>query len=177
MLPFPTPIHTLYGFFVLAAPILAPLACILAATAITMLVLVRRRFVKLALGRNGSLEESVTILSREVKELKTFRTEIEKHLKLVEARLQGSFQGYGVVRFNPFSGDGSGGNQSFAIAFLDERHNGVVLSTLYARDRVGVYAKPIEKGISTYELTEEEQDALEKAKQAISAHKTPRKTA
>lgn len=122
---------------------------------------------RLSLGRSGSLEESLTILSRDMKELQTFRSELEKYLKLAEVRLRGSVQGVGMVRFNPFSGDGSGGNQSFAIAFLDERLCGVVLSTLYARDRVGVYAKPIENGTSTYELTAEEKSAVEKATHSI----------
>ena len=126
---------------------------------------------RLALGRGGSIEETISILSRDTKELQTFRAELEKYLKLAESRLRGSLQGISVVRFNPFSGDGSGGNQSFCIALLDERHSGVVLSTLYARDRVGVYAKPIENGVSTFELTKEEQDAVEKATKSIAEHK------
>ena len=126
---------------------------------------------RLALGRNGSIEESVTILARDMKELQTFRTELEQYLKYAELRLRGSLQGYGMVRFNPFAESGGSGNQSFAIAFLDEGHSGVVLSTLYARDRVGVYAKPLESGVSTYELTKEERDAVEKAKQSIAENK------
>jgi len=90
---------------------------------------------------------------------------------LAELRLRSTLQGVGLVRFNPFEGQGQGGNQSFAIAFLDEYSNGVVLSTLYARDRVGVYAKPIEKGISTYELTNEEKEAIERARDTLVAHK------
>ena len=76
-----------------------------------------------------------------------------------------------MVRFNPFSGDGSGGNQSFAAAFLDEKGSGVVLSSLYARDRVGLYAKPIEKGASSFELTKEEKEALERAQESIAKRK------
>lgn len=125
----------------------------------------------MALGRGGSIEETISILSRDTKELQAFRIELEKYLKLAELRLRGSLQGIGVVRFNPFSGDGSGGNQSFCIALLDERASGVVLSTLYARDRVGVYAKPVEAGVSTFELTQEEQDAIEKAKKSVAEHK------
>ncbi len=126
---------------------------------------------RLSLGRNGSIEETIAILSRDTKELQVFRSELEKYLKLAELRLRGSLQGIGVVRFNPFSGDGSGGNQSFCVALLDERYSGVVLSTLYARDRVGVYAKPVEQGVSTFELTAEEQEAIEKAKKSIAENK------
>ena len=154
-----------------AVPWVAAGAFLLSVIALLFLLSLRRRLGRLALGRGGSIEETISILARDTKELQVFRAELEKYLKLAELRLRGSLQGIGVVRFNPFSGDGSGGNQSFAIALLDERFSGVVLSTLYARDRVGVYAKPVEAGVSTFELTKEEQDAIEKAKKAIAEHK------
>lgn len=126
----------------------------------------RRRLSRLALGRNGSIEESIAILTRENKELKAFRAELEAYLKIAESRLRGSVRGVGLVRFNPFE-QGQGGNQSFALALLDERGSGAVVSTLYARDRVGVYAKPVEGGVSTFDLTPEEKEAIETAKENL----------
>lgn len=153
-----------------AAPYLALGAFLLAVLALILLLALRRRFMRLALGRNGSLEESLAVLTREAKEMREFRAELEKYLKLAEVRLRRSVQGVGVVRFNPFT-SGQGGNQSFAAAFLDERGNGVVFSTLYSRDRVGVYAKPVDDGASSFELTEEEKEAIEKARGAIAKPK------
>lgn len=161
----------IYYYLGLAAPVAAAGALVLAVGALFFLLALRRRLARLALGRNGSIEETIAILSRDTKELQTFRVELEKYLKLAELRLRGSVQGIGVVRFNPFSGDGSGGNQSFAIGLLDERGQGVVLSTLYARDRVGVYAKPIEGFTSSFELSGEEREALERAKKSIESNK------
>jgi Protein of unknown function (DUF4446) len=69
-----------------------------------------------------------------------------------------SFQHLGVVRFNAFHDTGS--DQSFAIALVDGRGNGVVLSSLHARDVTRVYAKPLQKWESTYQLTEEEKQAI-----------------
>lgn len=154
-------------YLALAAPYLAALAVVLALIAFFLQLSLRRRFAKLALGRAGSLEESIAILTRESKEAKEFRAELEKYLKLAEARLRGAITGVGVVRFNPFEGTGQGGNQSSALAFIDEKGGGVVLSTLYSRDRVAVYAKPVENGASTYELTAEEKQAIEKAQGQI----------
>ncbi len=108
---------------------------------------------------------------RDMKEFKEFRTELEKYLKLAESRLRGSVSGIGIVRFNPFSGEGQGGNQSFALAVLDEQGSGVVLSTLYSRDRVGVYAKPLAAFASTYELSDEEKQAIERAREQIAKHR------
>lgn len=161
------------AYLTLAAPYLAAAAFVLSLIALVAQLYLRRRLKRLALGRNGSIEESLSILSRDMKEVQAFRTELEKYLKLSESRLRGSVQGVGMVRFNPFKNDNSGGNQSFAIALLDEKEGGVVLSTLYARDRVGVYAKPIEKGISSFELTDEEKAAIKKAREQMAEHKKP----
>ena len=154
-----------------AVPYVAFCAFIFSLLALLLLIIIERRIRRLALGRSGTLAESLAVLTREMKEAQEFRVEIEKYLKLVEARLRGALQGVGVVRFNPFSSEGQGGNQSFAAAFLDEGGGGVVFSTLYARDRVSVYAKPVAGGISTFELTDEEKSAIEKAKKAIAEHK------
>ncbi len=162
---------SVYLWLIVAAPYAAFGALALSIFALFILLSLRRRLARLALGRNGSMEETISILSRDAKELQNFRAELEKYLKLSESRLRGSVQGVGVVRFNPFSGDGSGGNQSFAAAFLDERGDGVVFSTLYSRDRVGVYAKPLENGVSTFELSGEEKQAIAKAQASIAGHR------
>jgi hypothetical protein len=162
--------NTLGYYLPLITPYLALLALLLASMAFVMNLLLQKRLKRLALGRSGSLEETISILSRESKDMKIFRSEVEKYLTLTEQRLRGSVQGVGVVRFNPFA-NGQGGNQSFACALLDERGNGVVLSTLYARDRVGVYAKPLTQGASSFELTEEEKEAIAKARNSIAQHK------
>jgi hypothetical protein len=155
----------------IAAPYLAAAALLISLISVLYAMALRARFKRLMLGRSGSLEETITILSREAKDMKKFRAELEQYLKVAEARLQGSVQGVGVVRFNPFAGDGSGGNQSFAAAFLDERGAGVVFSSLFARDRVGLYAKPVEHGTSSFELTGEEKEAIKRAKESIAARK------
>jgi hypothetical protein len=159
------------GYILIAAPYAALGALMLSLIALLYIASLRRRLARLMLGRSGSLEETIAVLGRDMEDLRIFRSELETYLKHSETRLRGTLSGLGVVRFNPFSSDGQGGNQSFAAAFLDEEGRGVVLSTLYARDRVGVYAKPIEGGQSSYELSAEEQQALEKAKLAIAARK------
>ena len=61
----------------------------------------------------------------------------------MEKTLRHSLQSLGVVRFNPFSD--VGGDQSFAVAMVDGHGNGVVISSLYGRHDVKVYAKPLKK--------------------------------
>jgi hypothetical protein len=76
--------------------------------------------------------------------------------------LRKSIRGLETIRFNPFPDQGS--NQSFAISFQNEDGDGVVISSLYARERMSVFAKPIKKGSSTYELTDEEREVINKSK-------------
>lgn len=71
-------------------------------------------------------------------------------------------QKVGLVRYNPF--DEMGGNLCFALAFLDGYDNGVVLNGIHSRTGSFTYAKPIEMGVSTYMLSEEEIKAVEMAK-------------
>ena len=151
-----------------AAPYLSFAALVLALVALLFTVLINRRFERLTLGKSGSLEDTVGILTTHMHDMQKFRGELEQYLKHAESRLRTSVRGVGVVRFNPFAqSEHSGGNQSFAIALIDEKHSGVVLSALYSRDRVGVYAKPVDAGKSSFTLSEEETEALEKAKASL----------
>lgn len=89
-----------------------------------------------------------------------------KYLETVERRLKKSVRGVGIVRFNPFENAGS--NQSFCIAFLNEEGDGVVISSLYSREKVNIYAKPIKNSSSEYPLSEEEKEAIKSAMQTNS---------
>jgi hypothetical protein len=73
----------------------------------------------------------------------------------------------GLVRFSPFHD--TGGDQSFALALLDGRGDGVVLTALHSRAESRLYAKPIEGGASSYSLTPEEREAMDRAWHAAQA--------
>ncbi len=109
-----------------------------------------------------SLEDLMNQIAKQVENLKNTQTEINSHLVTVDRRLDKSIRKIETVRFNPFV-DG-GGNQSFAISFLNDEGNGVIISSLYARDRMSIFAKPITAGSSEFELTTEEKEVLKKSK-------------
>ncbi len=93
------------------------------------------------------LEENYDNVSRELKE---FKEKSKKDLRKV-----------GIVRFSPFSE--VGGDQSFSVALLDADDNGFVLTSHYLRESNRIYAKPVEKGASKYQLSKEEIEAINKA--------------
>lgn len=107
------------------------------------------------------LEDTILILSGDIEKLKKAKEELEKDIALINTKLKKSIRGLETVRFNPFSDQGS--NQSFAISLMNEEGDGVVFSSLYSRERMSVFAKPIKGGKSEYELTAEEKKALEGA--------------
>lgn len=72
-----------------------------------------------------------------------------------------SIQKVGVIRFNPFRD--TGGDQSFSIACLDAADNGFTITSLFTREGTRIYTKPIIEGQSTYQLTEEEKEAIRTA--------------
>jgi hypothetical protein len=121
------------------------------------------RFKKFFAGTKArNLEEVMIEIGSQMKDLKNTQEVINKHLLTVDHRLNKSIRNIETVRFNPFLDAGS--NQSFAISFLNDEGNGVVMSSLYARDRMSIFAKPIIGGKSDFELSTEEKEVLEKSK-------------
>lgn len=109
-------------------------------------------------GKAENLDDVLALLRAEAMEARKNITALEGRLQHAEHRLQRSVQHKGIVRFNPFKD--VGGDQSFSLALLDEVGDGVVISSLYARDGVRIYGKPVTAGTSPYQLSEEEHTAI-----------------
>lgn len=146
--------------FSLAFFILTGLAILIGAV---WIFVTEKRLKRFFLGKKAKdLEDTIIMLETEIKNLSKARENIEKELGVMNAKLKKSIRGLEVIRFNPFPDQGS--NQSFAIGMLNEENDGLVVSSLYSRDRMSVFAKPIKNGQSPYELSVEEKEALQKAK-------------
>ncbi len=79
----------------------------------------------------------------------------------IDALLQTAITRVGFVRFSAFQDMGS--DLSYAVAMLDANNNGVVFSSIFAREDSRSYMKPVENGKSNYTLTKEEEQALKDA--------------
>lgn len=123
---------------------------------------VQRRQKTLFLGKRAKdLEEIIFEILKNQKESQKEIEEIKDSIKKLKPILQNSIQKVGIVRFNPFSN--MGGNQSFSVAFLDQKDNGVVITSYHSKEGTRVYAKPINQGHSEFPLTQEEKEAIKKA--------------
>lgn len=115
-----------------------------------------------------SLEDSIVSAKDNLEKLNIFQRESSLYFKNIENRLRRSVQAVETLRFNPFKGTGDGGNQSFSTALVSENGDGVVVSSLYSRDRVSVFSKPLKNFESTFELTEEEKEVIGNSKTNLS---------
>ncbi|MES3004903.1 MAG: DUF4446 family protein [Patescibacteria group bacterium] len=123
---------------------------------------------KLLRGKDAkTLEDSIASTHESLSKLEEFQKEAINHFVSVEKRLNRSVQAVETLRFNPFKGTGEGGGQSFSTSFISENGDGVVVSSLYSRDRVSIFSKPISKFQSQFELTDEEKEVVEKSKNSL----------
>lgn len=130
---------------------------------ILWIILIEYRLKKFFAGTKArNLEEVLVNLGKENNQIKITQKDTKDHLAIVDKRLNKSIRNIQTIRFNPFVDAGS--NQSFAIAMTNDEGDGVIMSSLYARDRMSIFAKPINKGKSEFELTDEEKEVLEKSK-------------
>jgi hypothetical protein len=114
-----------------------------------------------ALVQGGGEATLGDVLESQVGRVEDVRSRLEeldqRHADL-QRRSQTSIQHIGLVRFNPF--DDTGSDQSFAIALLDDRRDGLVISSLHGRSNTRVFAKPVEGGSSSHALSDEETQAI-----------------
>lgn len=88
-----------------------------------------------------------------------------RSLNATDRRQQGLIDGavrrVGLVRYDAF--EDVGGRLSFSCAMLDDHGDGVVVTSINGRQDTRVYAKPITDGKSPYNLSIEEEEAIQEA--------------
>jgi hypothetical protein len=134
---------------------------------IFLLVIIRlnklaKQYKTLMRGVEGKNLEELMWNNAKTLEQVLFKLDIqEDRLSTVETMAKNSVQKVGIVRFNAFRD--MGGDLSYAIALLNSQGNGVVISSIYGRDDARTYAKPVKGGKSSYQLSQEEEEAIAKA--------------
>ena len=86
----------------------------------------------------------------------------ESRLQDLETRMGTAKRYLGLVRYDAFQD--VGGSQSFTLAVFDEQGDGVILTSQVGRADCRVYAKEIRRGKSDRELSAEEKQAIEVAR-------------
>lgn len=108
-----------------------------------------------------NLEEVLMRLGERTKRLEEGVSQVEGELARNREAALGYLQKWALLRYKAFAN--TGGEQSFSLVILDQKGDGVILSSIYGREESRVYAKAIKDGKSSYPLSEEEQQVLTRA--------------
>ena len=113
--------------------------------------------------KDPELQALLKDLQVDLRKRETKAKEIEEKLEKINTDGFDHLQKTGLIRYNPFSD--TGGNQSFALAILDEKGTGFVLTSLHNRESTRLFAKPVKEWKeSGYEFSKEEIQAILEAK-------------
>lgn len=123
---------------------------------------IRKKYNEFVMGVKGvNVEELLIRTGEELKNIRIDLSNKEQDIKNLETKLAFAIQKVGFVRYNAFAEMGS--ELSFSIALLDKFNSGFVLTSIYGREHTTSYGKPIKFGKSTYPLSVEELQAIDRA--------------
>jgi Protein of unknown function (DUF4446) len=109
-------------------------------------------------GHAASLQDAFVQLRDWVEEV---AAGLEGRVGGAEHRMDGCIAHTSVIRYDAMNE--LSGRQSSTVALLDERQTGVVVSSILHRDQARVYVKQVREGSPEYELSPEEQQAVDVA--------------
>jgi hypothetical protein len=112
-------------------------------------------------GGKADLVDFAVSLQGRIDDLHGAVDEVAAGLARVDRRVDGSLSNISIVRFDAY--EGTGGQQSAAVALLDAARSGVVLSAIQGRDYARIYVKELDHGRGSIALSPEEQQAVDRA--------------
>jgi hypothetical protein len=143
-------------------------ACTAAGITLVVALFLWRRTSRLAaaqsvvLGQSsGDLLEFAVSLQGRVDDLYRAVDEVAAGLSRVDRRVDGSVTNTAVVRYDAY--EGTGGQQSASVAFLDATRTGTIVTAIQGRDYARIYVKDLDRGRSSVALSPEEQEAVDRA--------------
>jgi hypothetical protein len=110
---------------------------------------------------NKSLEELVIGYLDKIDKMQIYTEQVKQSNDVMNQKLIKCIQKVDIIRFKAFEDVGS--DLSFSVAMLDNNDDGVILTGIYGRNESTTYAKPINKGVSRYDLSHEEKTVLDNA--------------
>ncbi len=122
----------------------------------------KNRYRKMMRGTNSKNLEDLIVNSLDKIDLMKETTDSVKEIcDNTSSLVKSCVQKVAMKRYKAFEDVGS--DLSYSIAILDGNNSGVIITSIYARNESITYAKPIDNGISRYDLSDEENDVLHQA--------------
>lgn len=121
----------------------------------------RQRYEKFMSKEDVNLEELLVQYTKKLNVLLQNEKEMQSSIESMEGIVKECVQKVGVVRYQAIPNMGA--DLSYTVALLNKDNDGVVFNGIYGRDGCYTYAKPIKDGKSSYNLSEEEEQAINQA--------------
>ena len=113
------------------------------------------------LGKGENIEEMLKNHLEKVEFVHKQNEEILDYCRKIDNDFGKTISKIGIIRYSAFKDTGS--DLSFTLALLNKHNDGVVLNGIYSREMSNIYAKPIKNAESTYTLSNEEKQAIQRA--------------
>lgn len=113
------------------------------------------------LGKGNNIEEMLKNHLDKIEFVQRQNQEILDYCRKIDKDFTKTISKVGIYRYSAFRDTGS--DLSFTLALLNKNNDGVVLNGIYSREMSNIYAKPIKNAESTYTLSNEEKEAIQKA--------------
>ena len=152
-------------YIIIALAILLVAVLIVVIVDTIQIIQLRKRYKIFMSGKNArNLEKTLIERLEQVDGLLKANAVNEKNIKKLFSNMRFTFQKVGLVKYDAFNE--MGGKLSFSLALLNETDDGFVLNAVHSREGCYTYIKEIVEGNSFIVLCEEEQEALDMAKNA-----------
>lgn len=131
----------------------------------------RKRYKQFMSGENGkSMESAILDKFKSIDTLENDVNNINQELAAINAQLVTAYQKIGIVKYDAFKE--IGGKLSFVLVLLTAEDNGFILNSMHStKEGCYTYTKEVVNGEVYVILSEEEQQALEEAKQNMGLKK------
>ncbi|WP_296142215.1 DUF4446 family protein [uncultured Anaerococcus sp.] len=109
-----------------------------------------------------NLEELLLKLNDQIETSNQQLKSVDQRSLEAQDTTMGAISNMSVVHFNAFDGDTN--ELSFCLCMLDNFHNGIILTSIYGKDGSTIYLKEISNGQTRGEISQQEDAALQKAR-------------
>lgn len=110
----------------------------------------------------GNLESILKQITANQTEAKRNLDSLNKRINTLEGQMPCRLSKVALIRYKAFPD--VGGDMSFSVAALNEQGNGFVITSIHGRSDTRVYGKSIEQYTSEHLLSDEEKEAIARAK-------------
>ena len=149
-------------FIIIGLAIITLLLFIITMVLLASVKKLEKKYRKMMRGvNNKNLEQALNDNLDNIEKALNKSQEAINECKNISQELKGCVNKIAIMRYKAFEDVGS--DLSFSIAILDSYNDGVIITGIYSRHDSTTYAKPIDKGISRYDLSEEELHVLNEA--------------